>query len=247
MIPSRFIPVCLATLLIHSTCSRAAETVWLEAESFTGITGHCWPMAMPGRRQTQTDGHWGLSGPGWAAEWNQGGESAFLSIACSADDDRAVVTHEVEIPTAGEWMLWVRYGDWREATERFQVRVEQPGAAAQEVRFGERAVVEEDNEAKLYWDWAFAWDSRPLKLQKGLAKISLLSTTKDPHPRQVDVLVLTTDHAYRPRIKDRPANPAWELLDLWRRGLPADLEPLARRTPKFDLPDSWRLRSLASP
>ena len=26
----------------------------------------------------KTDGHWGISGPGWAAEWNQGGESGFL-------------------------------------------------------------------------------------------------------------------------------------------------------------------------
>src|SRR5438552_13762917 len=142
MISSRFVPVCLATLLIHSARSHAAETLWLEAESFAGITGHCWPMALPKRRET--DGHWGLSGPGWAAEWNQGGESGFLSIACGADDDHAVVTRETEVPVAGEWMLWVRYGDWREQTERFTVRVEQPGAAAQEMRFGEHAVVDED-------------------------------------------------------------------------------------------------------
>src|SRR5262249_37314967 len=147
MISPRFLLACLVTLLFQSAATRAAEslwletgeTLWLEAESFTGITGHCWPMAMPGRRQTHTDGHWGLAGPGWAAEWNQGGESGFLSIACSAEDDHAVVTREVEVPVAGDWVLWVRYGDWREATERFQVRIEQAGAAAQEARFGERA------------------------------------------------------------------------------------------------------------
>jgi hypothetical protein len=234
---------CIAALSLCTASVRAAEALWLEAELFHGIKGTCWPMGRPNMKQT--DGHWGLSGPGWAAEWNQGGESGFLSIACGAGDDRAMVTRDVEIPVEGEWMLWVRYGDWREQTERFQVRVEQPGAAMQEARFGERGLVEEDNEAKLYWGWAFTWDSRPLKLRKGPAKIALVSTTKEPVPRQIDVLVLTTDTTYRPRIKERPRNPAWDLLDSWRDGVPADLEPLARQKPAFDLPAAWRLRSLA--
>ena len=63
------------------------ETIWLEAEHLDGIQGYCWPMGKPEMRKT--NGHWGLSGPGWAAEWNQGGESGFLSIAAGADDDKA--------------------------------------------------------------------------------------------------------------------------------------------------------------
>lgn len=66
------------------------ETLWIEAESLDGIRGYCWPMGRPEMKKTA--GHWGLSGPGWAAEWNQGGESGFLSIACGADDDKAVAT-----------------------------------------------------------------------------------------------------------------------------------------------------------
>src|SRR5262245_61454133 len=76
---------------------RAAESIWLEAEHLDGITGYCWPLGKPTMKKT--DGHWGLSGPGWAAEWNQGGESGFLSIATGADDDRAVVTKQIEIPS----------------------------------------------------------------------------------------------------------------------------------------------------
>ena len=154
----------------------------------------------------KTAGHWALSGPGWAAEWNQGGESGFLSIATAADDDKAVATRNVEIPVEGTYFVWVRYGDWREKTERFQIQLDQEGKT-QTCRYGEKAVIDEDNEAKLYWGWAFAWDKREVKLKKGTALLRLMTTTKDPEPRQIDVIVLTTDASYQPRIKDRPKNP----------------------------------------
>jgi hypothetical protein len=218
-----------------------AESIWIEAEHLEGIKGYCWPMGRPEMKKTA--GHWALSGPGWAAEWNQGGESGFLSIATAADDDKAAATKEIEIPTEGTWYVWVRYGDWREQTERFQVRLEQAGAEPWTGRYGERAVVEEDNESKLYWGWAFAWDRREAKLKKGRAKLSLLSTTKEPVPRQIDVIVLTTDAEYHPLIKERPRNPAWEYLTQFRKKKPTDLEPLARNRPDFTLPESWKLRT----
>ena len=59
--------------------ATARESIWIEAEHLDGVRGYCWPMGTPAMKKT--DGHWGLSGPGWAAEWNQGGESGFLSIA----------------------------------------------------------------------------------------------------------------------------------------------------------------------
>ena len=42
------------------------------------------------------------------------------------------------MPEAGEWKLWVRYRDWRGQTELFAVRVEQAGAKAQPLVFGEK-------------------------------------------------------------------------------------------------------------
>lgn len=98
----------------------------------------------------------------------------------------------------------MRYGDWREKAERFQIRIEPPGAQPWSGRYGDQAMVEEDNEMKLYWGWAFAWDKRAVRPQKGPATIALVGATKEPEPRQVDVIVLTTDASYRPRIKDRP-------------------------------------------
>lgn len=243
--------ICMLTVVMGLCRSlAAAEYLWLEAEHFDGIRGYCWPMGRP--EMKVTDGNWGLSGPGWAAEWNQGGESGFLSIATAADDDRAVVTRTVEVPAEGHYTVWVRYGDWREQTERFQLRIEQPGAEAQELRFGEAAIVEEDNEMKLYFGWAFAWDGRPVALNKGECRLSLVSTSQEPQPRQVDVIVITDEAEYRPLIKERPADPAWETLDAWREGgVPDELEPLARAVSQradgsglqADVPPEWGVRT----
>jgi hypothetical protein len=234
-------PLMLAAWLLAGAL-HAEETIWVEAEHLDGIRGYVWPMGpVPAKR---TLGHWGLSGPGWAAEWNQGGESGFLSVAAFADDDNARATTTIEVPADGRYFVWVRYGDWREKTERFQVQLEQAGAAPWVGKYGEQAVVEEDNEMKLYWGWAFAWDKREAPLKKGPATLTLLTTTKDPAPRQVDVIVLTTDASYRPRIKERPHDDAWDVLEGYRKRRPADLEPLARNRPAgFDLPAAWKLHT----
>ena len=147
----RFLHV-LLFVVCGASPACANETIWLEAEHMDGVRGYCWPMGRPDMKKT--DGHWALSGPGWAAEWNQGGESGFLSIATAADDDRAVATKTVEVPEKWTYHLWVRYGDWREETERFRVRIEQEDSPAWEGAFGEQPRVEEDNEMKLYFGWA---------------------------------------------------------------------------------------------
>jgi len=229
----------LCGILAATSPAAAAETLWIEAEHLEGIRGHCWPMGRPEMRKT--DGHWGLSGPGWAAEWNMGGESGFLSIATAAGDDRAAASCTIEIPVDGTYALWVRYGDWREATERFQVRLQQDGGPAWTGRYGERAMVDEDNEMKLYWGWVFTWYRQPVQLKKGRAQLSLLSTTKEPVARQVDVLVLTTDTGYRPYIKERPKCHAWDVLEGYRKSAARDLEPLARGRAPAELPPAWKL------
>ncbi|MGE3316527.1 MAG: hypothetical protein AB7O26_15535, partial [Planctomycetaceae bacterium] len=155
----------LFLLALLATDAAAAESLWIEAEHLDGVRGYCWPMGRPD--MNKTDGHWGLSGPGWAAEWNQGGESGFLSIATGADDDRAVASKTIEIPVDGRYFVWVRYGDWREKTERFQIRLQQPSRPDWTGRFGEKARVEEDNVMKLYFGWAFAWDKQSTTLKKG--------------------------------------------------------------------------------
>src|SRR5436190_22373303 len=108
----------LALLLVLALNSQASaqESLWLETEHFEGLRGYCWPMGTPAMKKTA--GHRGLSGPGRAAEWNQGGESGLLSIAAGGDDDKAVVFEDVETPIGGKYYVWARYGDWRGRTER---------------------------------------------------------------------------------------------------------------------------------
>ena len=228
-------------LLAPPPALRAAESIWIEAEHLTGIRGYCWPMGKPAMKQTK--GHWGLSGPGWAAEWTQGGESGFLSIATGAEDDDAIATTEIDVPVDGKYFVWVRYGDWRESSERFSLKIEQSGRAAWTGDYGQRAIIEEDNVMKLYWGWAFAWDHRAVELKQGKATLSLLSTMKESQPRQVDVIVLTTDESYRPLIKERPRSHTWAVLEAYRRGEREALQPLAMRRPAFEAPDAWRLRT----
>ncbi len=232
------------------TDASLRESIWLEAEHFEGLRGYCWPMGKV--EMKQTDGHWGLSGPGWAAEWNMGGESNFLSIATAATDDRAVVSKQIEIPVEGNYFVWVRYGDWREQTEQFEVQLEQANLPTWTGTFGLQPVIEEDNELKLYFNWCFGWGRAEGAFKKGPAKISLRSSTRQAQPRQLDVVVLTTDPNYRPQIKNRPEHPTWELLSEYRQSGFGALTPLSRAASEAKatnaaplLPDVLRLKTFA--
>lgn len=223
-----------ATVPAHSE-----ESIWIEAEHLRGVRGYCWPAGP----DPKTDGHWGISGPGWAAEWTQGGESGFLSIACGAADDRAAASTDLDVPVAGRYRVWVRYRDSREAPDRFQVRLTPAGGPPTTLTYGERAVVEEDNELKLYWDWAFAWESGEARLPAGKVALELRSAFKERGCRQVDCLVLTTDPAYRPHVKERPDHPTRRLLDGRDGGIDPAAEPLARHAEARRVPEAWAPRT----
>ena len=237
-----FLLLASVLFLLTSSLAMAAESIWIEAEELDGVEGYCWPMAADPARKTTT-GHWGISGPGCAAEWTQGGESGFLSIACGASDDAAVATKDIEIPAAGTYFAWVRYRDNRGSSSRFQLRLEQQGAAPWTGTYGEKPVIDDDNTIKLYWNWSFAWDVRPVDLKKGMARLSLSSIYKEADCRQIDCLVLTTNDAYRPFCKERPHNATWDALDSYRHGFLAGMEPLARRNTPVQIPPTWSPRT----
>jgi hypothetical protein len=205
------------------------ESIWLEAEHFSGIEGYCWPMGDEARGMQVTNGHWGLSGPGWAAEWNQGGESGFMSVAAGAGESRAVLTRRIEVPRTGQYQLWVRYSDWREQSEKFDVVVQQDGRPDQRRTFGGATRVDDDNEMKLYWGWAFAWDMATVDLISDSAVILLEANQVQPVPRQIDVLVLTSDVNFHPLTKERPDEASRRLLEQIQQNGMDDWPPLARR------------------
>src|SRR5436305_9315398 len=111
--------------------SAAKEYLWYEAENMRGITetSRHEPQLNPSYLEipaAKAPG-WSISGPGVSAEWSQGGESEWNSVAASADETRASITQQIEVPRAGEYQLWVRYADWGNKTESFSVKVTQSG------------------------------------------------------------------------------------------------------------------------
>src|SRR3989440_1416372 len=159
-----------ALLLVAGVGEGAPHTVVIEAEYFGPLKGSNFSFQEPTKT---TKGSWSLSGPGVAAEWTQGGESEFMSIAARADEPAGTtVSHEIEIPAAGNYTLWVRYADYRNKKETFGIRATQ-GDDKSEHLFGDKAIVDELDPMKLIWDWSFAWDSTQVKLAKGKAKIEI--------------------------------------------------------------------------
>src|SRR3954452_3295942 len=115
--------VLIACAVARGAEASAAETVWLEAETFGPLHGGNFSY-QPVEKTTK--GSWSVAGPGVAAEWTQGGESEWMSVAARADEAGEVVAgREAVIPVAGRYTLWVRYADYRNRRESFGVRVRQ--------------------------------------------------------------------------------------------------------------------------
>src|SRR3954452_3266570 len=112
-------PVLFALLFattLYSQTTAPAEYLWYEAENMRGFTtgklGE--PLLNPSYLNLSRDKApgWGMNGPGVSAEWTQGGESEWNSAAAAADETRATLYQDLEIPRAGQYAVWVRYADW---------------------------------------------------------------------------------------------------------------------------------------
>lgn len=214
------------------------ESIWVEAETLGPLRGSNFSFQQEAQ---QTRGSWALSGPGVAAEWTQGGESEFMSIAARADEAAGVrVGRDIEVAVAGRYTLWVRYADYRDKQEEFEVRVRQ-GPKSVEHRFGRKPVVDELDPMKLFWDWAFGWDSASVTLEKGPARLELSTTGPTGARRQIDCLCLTMDTTYRPTGRRKPAFAAWgPLRAMQQAGMP-DVSPLQSGNAGSAVPKAWNI------
>ena len=122
----------LAAITLHAQTKPAAEYLWYEAENMRGFsTGKLGePLLNPSYLNLSRDKApgWGINGPGVSAEWTQGGESEWNSAAASADETRAAIYQDFEVPRAGQYSLWIRYADWANKNENFTVTIAQDGA-----------------------------------------------------------------------------------------------------------------------
>ena len=230
------------------------EYLWYEAENMSGITrtSRFEPQLNPSYLEipaAKAPG-WSISGPGVSAEWSQGGESEWNSVAASADETHATIKQELEVPRAGQYRLWVRYADWANKTENFVVRIIRLNSAggtptgANEPKdfltheFGASDVIDPHNDTSMYWGWSFAWDSVPVTLDKGFFTVAIEITKPAQARRQVDCFLLTNDLSFVPDGRRKPDFAATRYLRDWsiRR---ESFMPLIDSTPPNALPKLW--------
>jgi hypothetical protein len=188
---------------------------------------------------------WGMNGPGVSAEWSQGGESEWNSAAASADETRAALLQDIEVPRAGTYKIWVRYADWAGRDEAFTVRVSQPGREPLRREFGARDLIDRHDEVSSYWGWAFTWDATPeVQLAKGAARVSVEIERAAGARRHVDCLLVTSDPAYVPEGRRKPEFAGRRVLREWAAAR-TPVAPLVTHDAAGEVPRLWQRPKVA--
>lgn len=238
----KLVLILLSASTLYSQTPSAAEYLWYEAENMRGFTtgklGE--PLLNPSYLNLSREKApgWGINGPGVSAEWTQGGESEWNSAAASADETRATIYQDLEIPRAGQYSLWVRYADWAKKGENFTATIAQNGAEVFRHEFGTTDVIDPHDEVSMYWGWAFAWDSARATLKKGPARVSLQIEKASGARRHVDCFLLTNDAAFKPAGREKPDFAAVRYLRAWSNAR-KPLSSLFKTEPSVQIPESW--------
>ncbi|HEX6183942.1 MAG TPA: hypothetical protein VFZ44_08705 [Pyrinomonadaceae bacterium] len=245
---SLLLPSVFAQAVKPVAASRHYEYLWYETENMSGLSldARNEPHLNPVWRnlpRVQAPG-WGINGPGVSAEWSQGGESEWNSVAASPDETRATLFQEIDVPRDGAYRVWARYADFANKSESFTLRLTQRGREVFRQEFGAKDVIDPHDEMSMYWGWAFAWDGSPAaELKKGPARLSVEIEKASGAHRQVDCVLVTNDDAYRPEGRRKPPFAAQRVLRQWAE-TKRPLTPLLDRT-KFETHAAWRRPPLA--
>ena len=179
---------------------------------------------------------WGMNGPGVSAEWTQGGESEWNSAAASADETHATIYQDLEVPRAGQYVLWVRYADWANKSENFAVKIAQEDVVVFRHEFGAKDVVDSHDETSMYWGWAFTWDNAAATLKKGPARVSIEIEKAAGARRHVDCFLLTNDLEFKPGGRQKPDFAAMRYLRTWATDRKPIVSLLNPRSSVFPVP-----------
>jgi hypothetical protein len=238
---------CLVSILAFTSVILAQtqtnhEYLWFECENMRGIstTSQGIPVSNPSwvnPPKSKAPG-WGINGPGVSAEWSQGGESEWNSVAASADETTASLSQDFEVPRAGDYRVWVRYADWANKDEAFVIRVTQNNREVFRHAFGERPVIDSHDEVSMYWGWSFTWDGAPARLAKGPTRLFVDVEKATGARRHVDCVLLTDHLAYQPAGRSKPDFAAMRYLRDWSRTRPS-LTSLLPAEEKVNLPALW--------
>ena len=181
---------------------------------------------------------WGMNGPGVSAEWTQGGESEWNSAAASADETRATLYQDFEVPRGGDYTLWVRYADWARKGENFTITIAQAGKEILRREFGAKDIIDVHDEVSMYWGWAFSWDSATTTVTKGPARLSIVIDKAAEARRHVDCFLLTNDVAFKPAGRQKPDFAAMRHLRTWSTSR-KPLVSLLRSEEPARVPEAW--------
>ena len=224
------------------------EYLWYEAENMRGIATqpNDEPILNPSWQnlaKAKAPG-WGINGPGVSAEWSQGGESEWNSVAASADETKARIYQDVEIPRPGNYKVWVRYADWAGKNENFSVKIDVAARETFRHEFGAKDVIDPHDEVSMYWGWAFAWDTAEVKLEKGQARVAIDIEKASEARRHVDCLLLTNNLTYVPEGRRKPDFAAMRYLRDWSLAR-APLVSLINTPPSTNPPSAWQRPTIA--
>jgi hypothetical protein len=205
-----------------------------------------WPVSNPSYLNLMKDKApgWGINGPGVSAEWSQGGESEWNSAAASADETRATIYQDMDVPRDGAYKVWVRYADWARRAENFTVRITQDGREAFRHEFGARDLIDPHDEVSMYWGWAFTWDGFEGQLKKGTARLSIDIERPAEARRHVDCVVVTNDAAFVPEGREKPPFAAAGVLKDYS-SMRERLTPLLERDDGALVPKQWQRPTIA--
>ena len=252
--PSRNLWIALFALLLSvtnlfsQTKPAAAEYIWYEAENMRGFTTGklSAPVLNPSYLNLSREKApgWGMNGPGVSAEWTQGGESEWNSAAASADETKATIYQDLEVPRAGRYRLWIRYADWARKKENFTVTIAQNGEQVFRHEFAEAELVDPNDEVSLYWGWSFTWDFADTALTKGPARLSINVEKPATARRHVDCFVLTNDFTYLPNGRQKPDFAAQRYLRTWSNSGKPVASLLAGEEPQR-VPELWQRPKVA--
>lgn len=228
--------------------ASSPEYLWYEAENMRGIsqTSRHEALLNPSYLElaaSRAPG-WGINGPGVSAEWSQGGESEWNSVAASADETHALIWQDLEVPRAGEYKVWVRYADWGNRTENFAIRIEQQNREVFHHEFGAKDIIDPHDETIMYWGWAFAWDGAGATLANGPARISIAIEKAAQAVRQVDCVLLTNDLGYQPQGRRKPDFAAMRYLREWSQAR-TPLAPLMESSTRSYGSSTWQRPKIA--
>ncbi|MCU1263688.1 MAG: hypothetical protein JWM21_6 [Acidobacteria bacterium] len=224
------------------------EYLWYEAENMRGFSTDTlhepllnpWYLNLP---KSKVPG-WAMNGPGVSAEWTQGGESEWNSAAAGADETKATIYQDLEIPRGGEYRIWVRYADWANQSESFTIKVTQQGKEVFRHEFGSKDVVDPHDEISMYWGWAFTWDGAAATLDKGSARLSIEIEKAAGARRHVDCVLLTNDLTFTPSGRSKPDFAAMRYLRDWTTSH-VSLLPLLEEQTMTSVPEPWRRPKVA--